>query len=80
MDYAIEPRLQKLNNDIQQAESRLLEDIKRRESSIQAAVTTIKADVNKSLKQNLNEFKDLKSEIQQSQKKFEFDVKEYLDC
>lgn len=79
MDYTIEPKLKQLDSKIQNTESRLLEDIKRRESSIQTAVTIIKADVNKTLKEHIKEFKTLKSEINQEQKRFELDVKEYLD-
>ena len=79
MDYTIEPKLKHLDSKIQNTESRLLEDIKRRESSIQTAVSIIKADVNKTLKEHIKEFKTLKSEINQEQKRFELDVREHLD-
>jgi len=49
MDYTIEPRLKQLDNKIQNTESRLLEDFKKKESSMLSAVTTIKADISKNL-------------------------------
>ena len=79
MDYTIEPKLKQLDSKIQNTESRLLEDIKRRESSMQSALTNIKADINKDIKEHIKEFKELKSEINQQQKRFELNVREYLD-
>lgn len=79
MDYTIEPKLKQLDSKIQNTESRLLEDIKRRESSMQSALTNIKVDINKDIKEHIKEFRELKSEINQQQKRFELDVKEYLD-
>lgn len=79
MDYTIEPKLKQLDSKIQSTESRLLEDIKRRESSMQTALTSIKADINKDIKEHIKEFRELKSSINQQQKRFELDVKEHLD-
>lgn len=80
MDYTIEPRLKQLDSKIQDTESRLLEDFKKKESSMLSAVTTIKADISKNLREQVNEFKQIKSQINQEQKRFELDVREHLDA
>lgn len=79
MDYTIEPKLKQLDSKIQNTESRLMEDLKRRDASMHASITTIKADVNKDVKEHIKEFKELKSQITQEQKRFELDVREHLD-
>lgn len=79
MDYTIEPKLKQLDSKIQNTESRLMEDLKRRDASMHASITAIKADVNKDVKEHIKEFKELKSQITQEQKRFELDVREHLD-
>ena len=80
MNYTIEPKLKQLDSKIQNTESRLLEDIKRRESSLKNVVSMIKADVNTTLKSHIREFEDLSYKLTQEQKRFELDIREHLDA
>lgn len=89
-NYTIEPRLKQLDVKIQDTESRLLEDFKKKESSMLLAVTTVKADISNNLRNQINEFKEDISKLDESCKnyrletdekynKFELTIKEHLD-
>ena len=74
LDYTIEPRFKLLDDKIQKTESRLLEDLKRKESSIHSAITMIKADVSKDLSESFMQFKDMGSKINEDNEKFKLDI------
>lgn len=79
MDYTIEPKLKQLDSKIQNAESRLLEEFNKKESSMLSCVHTIRSDICKDLDGYKKEFKQLKSDLSQQYKRFELDVREHLD-
>ena len=79
MDYTIEPKLKLLDSKIQNTESRLLEEFNKKESSMLNCVHTIRSNICKDLDGYKKEVKQLKSDLSQQQKRFELDVREYLD-
>lgn len=77
MDYTVEPRLKQLDVKIQETESRILEEFKKKESSIMLVVNTIKADILKGLNAKLEQ--EI-SKIKESYNSFKSSMsKEYAD-